>query len=108
MFTGELVRLWLDGAGAPERPPYDTGPETLFVAYYASAELSCHMALNWPFPSRILDLFAEFRRATCGLPVVCGYSLLGALAFYGLPAMDTAEKDALRQLALRGGPYTGR
>ena len=38
------------------------------MAYYASAELGCFLALGWPMPARILDLFAEFRAATNGLP----------------------------------------
>src|SRR5438874_1284948 len=89
--TGTLVRLWL-ADGAPAAAPYDTGPATLFVAYYASAELGCHRALGWPMPARILDLCTEFRCLTSGLQVPCGRGLLGALAFHGLDALDAAEK----------------
>ncbi len=111
LFSGELFRFWLD---TPDMrlgktrglPPYDGGPDTLVVAYYASAELGCHLALGWPLPVRVLDLYAEFRRLTSGLGVPCGHGLLGALAYFGLPALDAAEKDAMRELALRGGPYT--
>jgi hypothetical protein len=102
--TGELVRQWL-ADGAPDAPPYGTGPDTLFVAYYASAELGCHLALGWPTPTRILDLFAEFRCVTCGLPVPCGNGLLGALAYHGLDGLATVEKQDMRGLAMRGGPY---
>jgi hypothetical protein len=102
--TGRLVRLWL-ADGALTDPPYSVGPDALFVAYYASAELSCHLALDWPFPVRILDLYAEFRCLTSGLPVPCGRGLLGALAYHGLDGIGTVEKDEMRQLALRGGPY---
>src|SRR5262249_35647397 len=49
--TGRLVRVWL-GDGAPAVPPYPTGPDVLFVAYYASAELGSHLALGWPVPAR--------------------------------------------------------
>src|SRR5262249_4075627 len=103
--SGGLVRLWV-ADGAPDFPPYDTGPETLLVAYYASAELGCHLALDWPMPARILDLFAEFRCLTSGLPVPCGNGLLGALAYFGLDTLAAAEKDVMRQLAMRGGTYT--
>src|SRR5262245_54859417 len=65
--TGRLERLWLED-DPPTRPPYDTGPRSLFVAYYASAELGCHLALGWHMPARILDLSAEFRCLTSGLP----------------------------------------
>ena len=36
------------------------------------AELGCHLALGWPMPARILDLFTEFRNQTNGLPTVAG------------------------------------
>jgi hypothetical protein len=103
--SGRVVRVWLDGA-APPGPPYPTGPDVLFVAYYASAELGCHLALGWPLPDRVLDLYAEFRCRTNGLSLPHGAGLLGALAHFGLPAMAGAEKDGMRDLALRGGPYT--
>lgn len=103
--TGRLERLWL-AAGATCLPPYEIGPESLIVAYYASAELGCHLALGWPLPVRVLDLFAEFRCRTSGLPVPCGNSLLGALTYFGLDGLTATEKDEMRQLAIRGGPYT--
>jgi hypothetical protein len=105
LHSGALVRHWL-ADGAPPAPPFATSPDTLFVAYYASAELGCHLALDWPFPSRILDLYAEFRCLTSGLPVPCGRGLLGALAYFGLDALTATEKEDMRQLAERGGPYT--
>ena len=71
-----------------------------------NAELGCGLALDWPAPVRILDLFAEFRCLTNDLPVPCGNGLLGALAYFGLPALDAAEKRSMRELAIRGGPFT--
>jgi hypothetical protein len=103
--TGRLERLWLADTAAPA-PPYGTGADTLFVAYYASAELGCHLALGWPTPARVLDLFAEFRCRTSGLAVPCGNGLLGALAYFGLDGLAATEKEGMRQLAMRGGPYT--
>jgi hypothetical protein len=103
--SGRLVPLWLTGH-APNEPPVDTGPDSLFVAYYASAELGCFLALGWPMPARVLDLFAEFRCRTSGLPVPCGNGLLGALAYFGLDGIDAAEKEDMRRLALRGGEYS--
>jgi DNA polymerase family A len=102
--TRRLERLWLTDE-APADPPYGTGADSLFVAYYASAELGCHLALGWPTPLRILDLYAEFRCLRSGLPVPCGYGLLGALAFFGVDGLDAVEKEGMRQLAMRGGPY---
>jgi hypothetical protein len=104
--TGQTIYAWHDELRRMSRPPYPIGPDALFVAFYASAELGCHLALNWPMPARILDLFIEFRAATNGLPTVAGASLLGALAAHGLDAMASEEKAEMRTLALRGGPYS--
>ncbi|CAN5486487.1 hypothetical protein BH10PLA1_BH10PLA1_16290 [soil metagenome] len=87
-------------------PPFSITANALFVAYYASAEFGCFLALDWSMPARVLDLYAEFSCLTAGGLTPCGRSLLGALAAYGLPAIGGAEKDAMRQLALRGGDYT--
>jgi hypothetical protein len=103
--SGRTERHWL-ADGAPTAAPYDTGKDSLFVSYYASAELACHLALGWPMPERMLDLFAEFRCLTNGLPTDCGSSLLGALAHYGIDGLTATEKEQYRQLALRGGPFT--
>lgn len=102
--TGRRVGLWLPDA-APAVPPYPTGPDVLFVAYYASAELGCHLALGWPMPARILDLFAEFRNLTNGRPVPCGAGLRGAAAYFGLDTLAAADKEDMRALAIRGGPF---
>lgn len=88
------------------KPPFDTGPASLFVAYYASAEVGCFLGLGWHVPAHILDLFTEFRRATNGLFPVGGNGLVGALQHYGIPSIDVAAKDSMRALAMRGGPYT--
>src|SRR5262249_6414428 len=78
----------------------------LFVAFYSSAELGCHLALGWPVPERVLDLFPEFRNHTNGLPTENGSGLLGALAYHGLDGIGTVEKEEMRELVLRGGPWT--
>jgi DNA polymerase I len=62
--SGRLLRLWADALGST--PPFDVGPDSLFVAYFASAELGCFLTLGWPIPVRILDLFTEFRNLTNG------------------------------------------
>jgi DNA polymerase family A len=102
--SGRKVRLWRDEFGTTS--PYPTGPTALFVAYYASAEIGCHLALDWPVPERVLDLFTEFRNRTNGVPTESGSGLLGALAYHSLDAIGAVEKDEMRDLVLRGGPWT--
>src|SRR5262249_8147392 len=103
--SGRELRLWQDELGS--QPPYPTDASSLFVAYYASAELGCHLALGWPMPERILDLFTEFRCNTNGLTVPAGNGLLGALTAFGLDAINSTEKEDMRALVLRGGPWNG-
>ena len=103
--TRRWVKLWRDQLRSG-MPPFDVGDDVLFVAFYASAEVGCFLVLGWPVPVHLLDLFAEFRNWTNGRPVPSGNGLLGALDYFGLPGMATATKDELRDLAIRGGPYT--
>jgi hypothetical protein len=104
--TNRLVRLWRNDLNQLHEAPFDCGPTTLFVAYYASAELGCFLSLGWPMPVRVLDLFVEFRNLTNGRRPPNGNGLLGALAWHGLDAIDAMEKDEFRQLVLRGGDYS--
>jgi hypothetical protein len=106
--SGRTIRLWRDELQTLSRAPFNAGGGALFVAYYASAEIGCFLALNWPLPVHILDLYAEFRNATNGLSLPCGAGLLGALAYYGIGAIEAAEKSEMRDLAMRGGPFTGQ
>jgi DNA polymerase I len=102
--SGRKVRLWRDAFGAA--PPYPTGAQALFIAYFASAEVSCHLALGWPVPERVLDLFTEFRNRTNGVPTGSGAGLLGALTFHGLDGIGAIEKEEMRTLVLRGEPWS--
>ena len=101
--SGRRLHVWRDDFGAA--PPYPTGSDVLFVAYYASAEISCHLSLGWPVPQRVLDPFTEFRNHTNGIPPASGAGLLGALSYYGLDSIGTVEKDEMRDLILGGGPW---
>lgn len=103
--SGRLVRVFGDDLRTGT-PPISLGRDALYVAYFASAEMGCHLALGWPVPENVLDLFVEFRNATNGFPGV-GRSLIAALTHYGLPHIGGVEKEEMRQLAIRGGPYTG-
>jgi len=63
--SDRTVRLWQDQFGST--PPFPTGADALFVAYYASAELGCFRALGWAMPARILDLRLSFAIAPAAL-----------------------------------------
>jgi DNA polymerase I len=108
LISGQEWRVWRGDFGPT--PPFPVGPDSLFVAYYASAEMGCFKALGWQNPHNILDLFAEFRCRTNktrpkGAPQQPA-GLVDALAYFGLDALSAMDKDEMRLLSLRGGPWT--
>ena len=103
--SGRRFRLWHDQL--EEKPPYRTDARTLFVAFYASAELTCHLSKGWPLPIHILDLFIEFRRLTnhSGERQPSA-GLLAALDFFKLDSIEAKSKEHWREVVLRGAPWT--
>jgi hypothetical protein len=57
-------------------------------------------------PTRVLDLYVEFRNATNGVPLPEGRNLLSALSYHGIPAITSEQKHNDRALVLRGGPWS--
>jgi hypothetical protein len=106
LVSGRVHHLWQDKLRSLNEPPYPIGSDCLMVAYYASAEIGCHLVLGWPVPRHVLDLYSEFRLRTNGLALACGAGLLGALVHFGLDAIGAANKESMRALALRGGPWS--
>lgn len=68
------------------------------------------LALNWELPAHVLDLFVEFRCHTNGLTDTRGVPLetstIAALAYFGLDSMSVTPKQSMRDLILRGHPYS--
>jgi DNA polymerase-1 len=56
------IRLWRGEFGAA--PPFDTGPDTLVVAYSAWAEMTCFSVLGWKFPEHIFDQHTAYLAAS--------------------------------------------
>jgi len=104
--SGKVLRLWADQLSRLSAPPFGIGPDTLFIAFFASAEMSCFLALGWQLPCYVLDLFIEFRNKTNGRYPIEGNGLIGAMIYHQLDAIGVAEKKEMRDLALRGGHYT--
>jgi DNA polymerase-1 len=99
---GREIRMWRDELLTLRKAPFNIGPDAALVAYYASAEIGCFLALGWPLPANVIDLFAEHRVQTNGnkslLDKNLKNKLLGALAIRGLAHLDVGEKDAMIEL----------
>jgi DNA polymerase I len=96
------VRLWRDDFGS--KPPFDIGPDAVFVAYSAWAEMTCFLQLNWAFPEHILDLHTGYlavsnimtpydgdetqrRKTKTNLPTAC--------RAYGIAGWEKLDKTAI-------------
>lgn len=62
LLSGRLVHQWADELGST--PPYSLAENSLFIAYYATAEFSCHLALGWPLPHLRKRPFVRLRNST--------------------------------------------
>jgi DNA polymerase I len=107
--SGRLIKLWLPDADLGAAP-FTVDKSAVMVTFMGTAELNCFLSLGWAFPTFHLDLYVEERAYTNGRvldPAHLGRSLLDVLGRYGLSHGVSAErKQAMRELAIRGGPYT--
>jgi len=114
--SGQVIRQFYGTSGPYPPCPADFGKDTLFMAFAAQAELMTFIQLGWEMPQRILDLFIEWRhlnneqfrlkemKAQSG--GLSPFSLLGACSHYGIHVQSSDHKDEMRNLILRGHPYT--
>ena len=103
--SGETFTLWCDELKAIREAPFPPG--ALLVAYFSPAEVVQFLRLGWnPNQYRWVDLFAEFRCLTNADVRRTGASLLDALAYFGFDGLGASHKDEMRDLAIRGGPFT--
>jgi DNA polymerase I len=95
------VRRWRGEFGAA--PPFDTGPDTLFVAYSAWAEMTCFKVLGWKFPAHIFDLHTAYLAAS---NILLPYNpdevrnkprkrLPDACRAYGIEGWERIDKDTM-------------
>ncbi len=98
--SGREIRMWRDELRAASRAPFDTGPESLFVAFAANAEMDCFLELGWPTPAKLLDLYVEQLAALNKRPEGVSCSLLATLAHYGLAHLAVEEKRTMREKAM--------
>jgi DNA polymerase I len=106
MRSDREIRLWRDELLALRLAPFDTGSNSILVAYSASAELGCFLELGWPLPINVLDLLVEHRVETNGLILPGSGSLLDALALRGVAHIDAGHKEAMRKLAMENWSWT--
>jgi hypothetical protein len=97
------IRLWRGEFGCT--PPFDIGPDTLFVAYSAWAEMTCFKVLAWQFPIHIFDLHTAYLAAS---NILLPYDpdeertkprkrLPDACRAYGIEGWERVDKDTIAE-----------
>jgi DNA polymerase I len=116
--SGAVIFLRRDQLQKLKQAPFNTGPDSLVVAYAANAEMSCFLTLGWPFPVNILDLYVETVAAINGDTTIWleeeegqkrkkgRPGLLTALKLHGLQGIEGKEKDHWRNVILENEDYT--
>jgi hypothetical protein len=107
------IRLWRGEFGAA--PPFDIGPNTLFVAYSAWAEMTCFQVLGWRFPVHIFDQHTTYLAAS---NILLPYNpdevrkkprkrLSDACRTYGIEGWDRIDKEIISK-AIGDGTWRER
>jgi hypothetical protein len=102
------IRLWRGDFGST--PPFDVGPDALFVAYSAWAEMTCFKALGWQFPVHIFDLHTAYLAAS---NILRPYNpdeirkrerkrLSDACRAYGIEGWENIDKPAIAKAIAEG------
>ena len=95
------IRQWQGEFGTT--PPFDVGPDTLFVAYSAWAEMTCFQVLGWQFPVHIYDQHTAYLAAS---NILSPYDqdelhkkprkrLSDACRAYGIEGWENIDKDTI-------------
>ena len=103
LVTGVTTRRWFLDQMA-HYVPYDTGKDSVFITWGASAEASIHLTLGWPIPTNIIDLLVEVRHLTNGkghrLPVP--FKLDSVANYIGVNTVDSQHKRDMQTRILKG------
>lgn len=107
--SGQEIRCWRDDLLRLRAAPFDVGANDLFVAFVATAELTCFLALGWPLPDNVLDLSPE-HKLSCNYgkagPQPPPWSLVKALQMRGQTHLMFEDKAEMVDLILRNIDYT--
>lgn len=96
-------RLWLND-GNYDLPQELFNEKSVWVVYYATAELHALLALSSTFPKEIIDLYAEVRVLTNGL--LPQASLINACKHFNIQATEATSKEEARRTILSHQEYT--
>ena len=93
LHSQQITKQWL--VGQDNRKYYSCRPfpedETLFIAHYSNAEVSCDLAMGYKKPKYIWDTFVEEKKLLNG-KLAKGFGLLDTCQRYGIEEIMSAYK----------------
>jgi len=116
--TGTTISLWRDELLRLTEAPFDTGSDSVTVAFASNADLQCFLSLGWRFPTNVVDPYVENIAAINGNTAIWPPAdeknrkgppgLLDALKLYVLPRSGRSkeEKERMRRMILDNKQYT--
>lgn len=102
----ESTGLWRDQLLSLRQPPYAIGEDALCVAYWASAEVNCHLSLGWDSPRNLLDLCIEYKNNQPRTEPRVATHLLAALQHYKVRTISPAAKQDWRNKFIHQEKWT--
>jgi|GEM_PF-2277603 len=91
------IRLWNDEMSGMKQTPFPVDDSSLYVSYYATADLGCHQALGWDLPSALIDLYQLYRDDNNGMRPA---NLYRALLRYGVNEPSIAHDHNIRHMIM--------
>ena len=104
LISNRLIRLWQDEFGT--QPPFRSATTCCSWPTSRPPNWVVSSQLGWPLPTRVLDLYTEFRNETNGIPLPEGRGMLSALSHHGISAITAHQKTEERALVMGGGPWS--
>ena len=103
--SGTRYAYWVYHLQGLSRPPFNVDGSTLIVVFYGLAELGCFAQLGWQYPVNLVDLYTECWHKWNGVQLG-GSGLIDVAKRLGINAPGDMHKGDMRNLAVRGGPYS--
>jgi hypothetical protein len=110
LYSQQIWELFFD---EPHQCPVEWSEDDLFVAYSSPAELGCFLALGWPLPANIFDLYYQHLREMNGAAktgriadavlFASSVSLVSALRLIGREDLIVDHKQEERNYVIENG-----
>jgi hypothetical protein len=97
----QWFEYWADEM--PSEAPFSK--DALLIGYAMTSDITCIESCGWR-ARHCIDLHTEYKRYTNEIGKKVNTALLSALDRFQITHISTEEKDRIRQICIRGGPFS--